>query len=56
MSKVTVLVVLLLLVACETESNSGPADASALGKKLCNQFVKKQLRNPLSADFGSGSI
>ena len=57
MSKVTGLVVLLLLAACgtpgtyETESNSGPPDASILSKKVCNQFVEKQLRNPLSADF-----
>ena len=26
-------------------------DGAALSNKVCNKFVKKQLRNPLSADF-----
>jgi len=43
-------VVLLLFVACEAESNGG-VGSSALSNKLCNKFVKLQLRNPLSADF-----
>lgn len=49
----TVLVVLLMFVACETESNDpdegGPDDVDA--KSICNQFVKGRLNNPLSADF-----
>ena len=89
MSKITVLVVLVLLMACEkthvseeckdwrrgygeelalamgcprqeggfltkpniTKPNIGPVNGAALSNKTCNKFVKRQLRNPLSADF-----
>ena len=59
---VTVLVVLVLLMACQTEEEKiatrdtvaatrTARDGAGLSNKVCNKFVKKQLRNPLSADF-----
>ena len=49
----TILVILILFVACETEpsdsDDGGPEDVNA--KSICNQFVKGRLDNPLSADF-----
>ena len=62
MIKVTVLVVLVLLMSCQTEEEKMATrdnvaatrtarDGAALSNKVCNKFVKKQLRNPLSADF-----
>ena len=50
---VAVLFGLLLFVACETESNdpddAGPDRVDA--KSVCNDFVKRRLDNPLSANF-----
>jgi len=55
MSKITVLVVLVLLMACETESkkpNSGPSFTNKTqGLAKCNKAVRVLLGNPLSADF-----
>ena len=54
----TVLVVLLLFVACTTweaypnTGASGPVIRQA--QVACNQFVKQQLRNPESANFSTG--
>ena len=52
MSKVVVLAILLLLVACETESNEPDEAGTEVGAlSVCNKFVTELLDNPLSANF-----